>query len=70
MPDRDPFAQQLRDRRQARGESQAAVATRAGMSREWLCQLEASYHRPNLATLRLWASAMGMELVLREVPDA
>ncbi len=67
----DPLAQQLRAERVRRGETQGAVAARMGLSRESLNAYEGGRHSPRLPMLRLWAGALGMDLVLqrREAPD-
>ena len=61
----DPIVRQLLALREAKGLSRTAVAQRAGIARTTLTQAETGRNGPNLVTLRLWADALGADLVLR-----
>lgn len=61
----DPIVRQLVDLREAKGLSRTAVAEKAGIARTTLTQAETGRNGVNLSTLRLWADALGADLVLR-----
>jgi transcriptional regulator with XRE-family HTH domain len=46
--------------REARGVSQAALAARAGLTREYVNKLEAGKYDPTLSTLGVLAKALGV----------
>ena len=50
----------LRKLRRKRGMSQAALATKAGYSREYIARLETGHHDPSLSTLTKLAKALGV----------
>jgi len=61
------FAALLRGHRDARGLSQAALATRAGVHEETVRELERGGKRPRPATLDLLAAALGLDDAQRAV---
>jgi transcriptional regulator with XRE-family HTH domain len=50
----------LRKLRRKRRMSQAALATNAGVSREYVARLETGHHDPSLSTLQKLAKALGV----------
>jgi transcriptional regulator with XRE-family HTH domain len=56
VPDR--FAVRLKRLREERGLTQAALATKVGMSRAYLARLEMGRHDPPLSCLRKLAKAL------------
>jgi transcriptional regulator with XRE-family HTH domain len=56
------FAVKLKKLRQSKGLTQAALATRAGISRAYLARLEMGRHDPHLSRLRKLAKALGVKV--------
>ena len=54
------FGRRLRALREARGVSQATLAERAGLTREYVNKLEAGKYDPTLGTLGRLAKALGV----------
>jgi len=54
------FSRRLKALRGARGVSQAALAERAGLTREYVNKLEAGKYDPTLGTLGRLAKALGV----------
>ena len=54
------LGRRLRARRIARGLSQAAVATRAKITREYVNKLEAGHYDPTVGVLQRLAKALGV----------
>jgi len=54
------FGRRLKALREARGVSQAALAERAGLTREYVNKLEAGKYDPTLGTLGRLAKALGI----------
>jgi len=54
------FGRRLKALREARGVSQAALAERAGLTREYVNKLEAGKYDPTLGTLGRLAKALGV----------
>ena len=50
----------VRQIRQAKGLSQAEVAKRAGLSREYINKIEAGKYDPSLSTINALAAALGV----------
>jgi putative transcriptional regulator len=58
MPRRRRFPMRLKELRQERGMTQQALATKVGVSREYIAQLEGGRHDPPLSTLERLARAL------------
>jgi transcriptional regulator with XRE-family HTH domain len=54
------MGKRLREIRSAKHLSQAAIAKRAGLSREYVLRLEAGQQDPSLSTLTALAKALGV----------
>ena len=54
------FGRRLKALREAHGMSQAALAARAGLTREYVNKLEAGRYDPTLGTLGALAKALGV----------
>jgi transcriptional regulator with XRE-family HTH domain len=57
------IGRRLKALREAAGLSQAAVAARADISREYLIRLEAGQHDPTVGTLQRLAKALNVPLL-------
>jgi transcriptional regulator with XRE-family HTH domain len=55
------FGQRVQDLRKQRGLTQAALAAKAGISREYLARLEIERHEPTLTTLQGLAKTLKLE---------
>ena len=64
----EPLGRQLRVRRQAQGLSQAALATKAGVSRIFVEKIEAGARTPSWGTLERLARALGCRVDLTIKP--
>lgn len=56
------FAMKLQKLRKRKGLTQAALAEKAGISREYLARLETGVHDPHLSRLRKLAKALGVKV--------
>jgi len=56
------LGQRVQDLRKQRGLTQAALAAKAGISREYLARLEIGRHEPTLTTLQGLAKALGVKV--------
>jgi transcriptional regulator with XRE-family HTH domain len=59
----EKLATRLRAAREKRGLSQAALATKAGLSRIYITKLEAGERAPSLATLEELAKALRVKVI-------
>ena len=58
LPDRTRLTMHLKRLRAERGWSQAALAKRAGLTKEYIARLELGQHDPSLSTLTKLAKAL------------
>lgn len=58
----------VRERRQQRGMTQAALAARAGVGREWLVAFEAGHSRAQLGRVMDVVAALDLQLVFTPAP--
>jgi transcriptional regulator with XRE-family HTH domain len=56
------FAMKLKKLRESKGLTQAELAERAGISREYLARLELGQHDPHLSRLRKLAQALRVKV--------
>jgi transcriptional regulator with XRE-family HTH domain len=56
------FAMNLKKLRTSKGMTQAELAAKAGISREYLARLELGQHDPHLSRLRSLAKALGVKV--------
>lgn len=67
MADAPTVAQTLRDRREALGMSQRALAEKLGTGQSHVSDLERGTHRASWAVLDRWADALGFNVKVRLV---
>lgn len=58
-----PLLARLIETRKARGVTQTEIATRTGMSKAAICEMEHGYHEPRMRTFIGYAEALGFDVL-------